>query len=387
MKISVEREINVALCGFCGQIAQYREAPLHQIFLQAIIDQPGVTLSKLVKLFGLPAPACRQILRPLETAGLVTQRLTTGRLTLMEHLVARPHQDLGLLAPASFNEDPGLFAAKDNLPAGPLPVDLLEGDWLGLVTTEPFAGQRLLGVMPASRFYFNPQSVEAMPAFASLKGQAFTAVGSYDYQQEGRSDAHAKGSFRQGMLTSVNLEAIAFLDNLPGIISQDAQGSTLMLRHQEAGLSIDLKLHSPEVRPDLETLGLQAIRRHNGRTGEKYGTEPVLRKTFAAMSNAEKQTGRGAIYEEMGELRVKIDDLRVLPADQPSYEAWVGYGFEHRLQGYAELAQLTKHLQDSIAFVDAQGFLKPKLPQLIARLGGKSKMFATALADWPDVSS
>lgn len=361
MKIVIEREINVALCGFFGQIAQYREAPLHQIFLQAIIDQPGLTLSKLVKLFGLPAPACRQVLRPLEAAGL--------------------------LAPVEAGANPSLSATPSATAEKSLPVDLLEGDWLGLVTTEPFAGQRLLGVMPASRFNFNPQSVDAMPAFASLKGQAFTAVGSYDYQQEGRSDAHAKGSFRQGMLTSVNLEAIAFLENLPGIISHDAQGSTLMLRHQETGLSIDLKLHSSEVRPDIETLGLQAIRRHNGRTGEKYGTEPVLRKTFAAMSNAEKQTGRGAIYEEMGELRVKIDDLRVLPADQPSYEAWVGYGFEQRLQGYARTPQLTQYLQDSIAFVDAQGFLKPKLPQLIERLGGKSKMFAAALADWPEVSA
>ena len=64
-----------------------------------------------------------------------------------------------------------------------------------------------------------------------------------------------------------------------------------------------------------------------------------------------------------------------------------GYGFEQRLQGYAQTPQLTKYLQDSIAFVDAQGFLKPKLPQLIERLGGKSKMFAAALVDWPDVST
>ena len=67
--------------------------------------------------------------------------------------------------------------------------------------------------------------------------------------------------------------------------------------------------------------------------------------------------------------------------------AWVGYGFEQRLQGYAQTPQLTKYLQNSIAFVDAQGFLKPKLPQLIERLGGKSKMFASALADWPDASA
>jgi hypothetical protein len=361
VKISIERSINVALCGFFGQIAQYREAPLHQVFLQAIIDQPGITPSKLVKLFGLPAPACRQVLRPLAAAGL--------------------------LEPAAYRDDSALYATSSATAEKTLPVDLLEGDWLGLVTTEPFAGQRLLGVMPASRFNFNPQTVDAMPAFDCLRGQAFTAVGSYDYQQEGRTDAHAKGSFRQGMLTSVNLEAIALLDNLPGIISHDARGSTLILRHQEAGLSIDLKLHSAEVRPDIESLGLMAIKRHNGRNGEKYGTEPVLRKTFAAMSNAEKQTGRGAIYEEMGELRVKIDDLRVLPADQPSYDAWVGYGFEQRLQGYAQTPQLTKYLQDSIAFVDAQGFLKPKLPQLIERLGGKSKIFAAALADWPDVSA
>lgn len=361
MKISIEREIKVVLCGFFGQIAQYREAPLHQIFLQAIIDQPGLTLEKLVKLFGLPAPACRQVLRPLEAAGL--------------------------LAPVSPGANPSLLATPAATADKSLPVDLFEGDWLGLVILEPFAGQRLLGVMPASRFNINPEFVEAMPAFASLIGQAFTAVGSYDYQQDSRNEAHTKGSFRQGMLTSVNLEAITVLDHLPGIISQDARGSTLILRNPKAWLAIDLKLHSSEIRPDLETLGLQAIRRHNGRTGEKYGTEPVLRKTFAAMSNAEKQTGRGAIYEEMGELRVKIDDLRVLPADQPSYEAWVGYGFEQRLQGYAQTPQLTQYLQDSIAFVDAQGFLKPKLPQLIARLGGKSKMYATALADWPDVSA
>jgi hypothetical protein len=361
MKIVIEREVGIGLHGFFGQIAQYREAPLHQIFLQAIIDQPGLTLSKMVKLFGLPAPACRQVLRPLESAGL--------------------------LAPVALVADPALYASAGTEAEKSLPVDLLEGDWLALIADQPFYGQQLLGVMPASRFNFHPQSVEPEPAIETLKGQAFSAVGSYDYQQEGRADAHAKGSFRQGMLTSVNLEGVATLNRLAGLVSHDALGSTLTLRHDQPGFSLDLKLHSSEVRSDIESLGLMAIRRHNGRTGEKYGTEPVLRKTFEAMSNAEKQTGRGAIYEEMGELRVKIDDLRVLPADQPSYEAWVGYGFEQRLQGYAQAPQLLKHLQESIAFVDAQGFLKPKLPQVIERLSGKSKIYASALADWPDVSA
>ena len=361
MKIVIEREVGIGLHGFFGQIAQYREAPLHQIFLQAIIDQPGLTLSKMVKLFGLPAPACRQVLRPLESAGL--------------------------LAPVALVADPALYASAGTEAEKSLPVDLLEGDWLALIADQPFYGQQLLGVMPASRFNFHPQSVEPEPAIESLKGQAFSAVGSYDYQQEGRADAHAKGSFRQGMLTSVNLEGVATLNRLAGLVSHDALGSTLTLRHDQPGFSLDLKLHSSEVRSDIESLGLMAIRRHNGRTGEKYGTEPVLRKTFEAMSNAEKQTGRGAIYEEMGELRVKIDDLRVLPADQPSYEAWVGYGFAQRLQGYAQAPQLLKHLQESIAFVDAQGFLKPKLPQVIERLSGKSKIYASALADWPDVSA
>jgi hypothetical protein len=361
VKIIIEREIGIGLYGFFGQIAHYREAPLHQIFLQAIIDQPGITLSKLVKLFGLPAPACRQVLRPLESAGL--------------------------LAPVGLGANPALSATSVTMAEKSLPVDLLEGDWLALIADQPFDGQQLLGVMPASRFNFHPREVGPEPAFAALQGQAFTAVGSYDYQQEGKPDAHAKGSFRQGMLTAINLEAVAAVARFSAIIAHDKTGSTLTLRCDEPGLSIDLKLHSSEVRPDIESLGLMAIKRQNGRTGEKYGTEPVLRKTFAAMSNAEKQTGRGAIYEEMGELRVKIDDLRVLPADQPSYEAWVGYGFEQRLQGYAQMPQLTKYLQDSLAFVDAQGFLKPKLPQLIERLGGKSKMFAAALADWPDVSA
>jgi len=361
MKIVIEREVGIGLHGFFGQIAQYREAPLHQIFLQAIINQPGLTLSKMVKLFGLPAPACRQVLRPLESAGL--------------------------LAPVALVADPALYASAGTEAEKSLPVDLLEGDWLALIADQPFYGQQLLGVMPASRFNFHPQSVEPEPAIESLKGQAFSAVGSYDYQQEGRADAHAKGSFRQGMLTSVNLEGVATLNRLAGLVSHDALGSTLTLRHDQPGFSLDLKLHSSEVRSDIESLGLMAIRRHNGRTGEKYGTEPVLRKTFEAMSKAEKQTGRGAIYEEMGELRVKIDDLRVLPADQPSYEAWVGYGFEQRLQGYAQAPQLLKHLQESIAFVDAQGFLKPKLPQVIERLSGKSKIYASALADWPDVSA
>ena len=361
MKIVIEREVGIGLHGFFGQIAQYREAPLHQIFLQAIINQPGLTLSKMVKLFGLPAPACRQVLRPLESAGL--------------------------LAPVALVADPALYASAGTEAEKSLPVDLLEGDWLALIADQPFYGQQLLGVMPASRFNFHPQSVEPEPAIESLKGQAFSAVGSYDYQQEGRADAHAKGSFRQGMLTSVNLEGVATLNRLAGLVSHDALGSTLTLRHDQPGFSLDLKLHSSEVRSDIESLGLMAIRRHNGRTGETYGTEPVLRKTFEAMSNAEKQTGRGAIYEEMGELRVKIDDLRVLPADQPSYEAWVGYGFAQRLQGYAQAPQLLKHLQESIAFVDAQGFLKPKLPQVIERLSGKSKIYASALADWPDVSA
>lgn len=361
MKIIIEREVGIGLYGFFGQIAQYREAPLHQVFLQAIIDQPGITLSKLVKLFGLPAPACRQVLRPLESAGI--------------------------LAPVALVADPALYAPSVPTAEKSLPVDLLEGDWLALIADQPFYGQQLLGVMPASRYNFHYQSVRPEPAIESLKGQAFSAVGSYNYRQEGRADAHANGSFRQGMLTSVNLEGVATINRLSGLVSHDALGSTLTLRHDQPSLSIDLKLHSSEVRPDIESLGLLAIRQHNGRTGEKYGTEPVLRKAFAAMSNAEKQTGRGAIYEEIGELRVKIDDLRVLPADQPSYEAWVGYGFEQRLQGYAQTPQLMKHLQESIAFVDAQGFLKPKLPQLIERLSGKSKMFATALADWPNLSA
>jgi hypothetical protein len=47
---------------------------------------------------------------------------------------------------------------------------------------------------------------------------------------------------------------------------------------------------------------------------------------------------------------------------------------------------LTRYLQESIAFIDAPGFLKPKLPQVIDRLGGKSKMFAAGLADWPDIT-
>jgi hypothetical protein len=361
MKIVIEREVGIGLHGFFGQVAQYREAPLHQIFLQAIIDQPGLTLSKMVKLFGLPAPACRQVLRPLESAGL--------------------------LAPVALVADPALYPSAGTEAEKSLPVDLLEGDWLALIADQPFYGQQLLGVMPASRFNFQPRVVRPEPAFEALQGQAFSAVGSYDYQQEGRADAHAKGSFRHGMLTAVNLEVVATLDRLSGLVSHDTLGSTLTLRHDQPGFSLDLKLHSSEVRSDIESLGLMAIRRHNGRTGEKYGTEPVLRKTFAGMSNAEKQTGRGAIYEEMGELRVKIDDLRVLPADQPSYEAWVDYGFEQRLQGYAQAPQLLKHLQESIAFVDAQGFLKPKLPQVIERLSGKSKIYASALADWPDVSA
>ena len=361
MKIIIEREVGIGLYGFFGQIAQYREAPLHQVFLQAIINQPGITLSKLVKLFGLPAPACRQVLRPLESAGLI--------------------------APVALGADPALHASSVTVAEKSLPVDLLEGDWLALIADQPFYGQQLLGVMPASRFNFQPRAVRPEPTFEALQGQAFSAVGSYDYQQEGRADAHAKGSFRQGMLTSINLEGVATVERFGGIIAHDNAGSTLTLRCDEPGLSVDLKLHSSEVRPDIESLGLLAIRRHNGRTGEKYGTEPVLRKAFTAMSNAEKQTGRGAIYEEIGELRVKIADLRVLPADQPSYEAWVGYGFEQRLQGHAQTPQLMKHLQESIAFVDAQGFLKPKLPQLIERLSGKSKMFATALADWPNLSA
>jgi hypothetical protein len=364
MKIVIEREVGIGLYGFFGQIAQYREAPLHQIFLQAIIDQPGLTLSKMVKLFGLPAPACRQVLRPLESAGL--------------------------LAPVALVADPALYASAGTEAEKSLPVDLLEGDWLALIADQPFYGQQLLGVMPASRFNFQPRVVRPEPAIESLKGQAFSAVGSYAYKQEGRTEGREvseKGVFRQGMLTAVNLEVVATLDRLSGLVSHDTLGSTLTLRHDQPGLSLDLKLHSSEVRSDIESLGLMAIRRHNGRTGEKYGTEPVLRKTFAGMSNAEKQTGRGAIYEEMGELRVKIDDLRVLPADQPSYEAWVDYGFEQRLQGYAQAPQLLKHLQESIAFVDAQGFLKPKLPQVIERLSGKSKIYASALADWPDVSA
>ncbi len=362
MKIIIERELGIGLYVFFGQIAQYREAPLHQIFLQAIIDKPGVTLSQLVRLFGLPAPACREILRPLESAGL--------------------------LIPVSPVADPALHASSATKAEKSLPIELLEGDWLALVADQPFYGQKLLGVMPASRYNFNLAPAPASLDFESLKGQAFTAVGSYDYHQESKKAGRPigeKGSFRQGMLTSINSKLVAKLDILAGKISQDALGSTLTLQHVQDGFSVDLKLHASEVRPDIDKLGLMAIQRHNGRNGEKYGTEPVLRKTFSAMTNAEKQTGRGAIYEELGELTVKIDDLRVRPADQPSFEAWVSHSFEQRLQGYAQSTQLLKHLQESAAFVDAQGFLKPKLAQVVERLKGKSKIYAAALADWTDV--
>lgn len=356
MKIVIEREVGVGLYGFFGQIAQYREAPLHQIFLQAIIDRPGITLSQLVKLFGLPAPACRQVLRPLESAGLLTTVAKTA--------------------------NPTLHATSDRPAAKTLPVVLLEGDWLALIAHEPFYGQQILGVMPASRFNFSPRSVMSIPAIESLQGQSFTGVGSYQYQQ---GDARGEGSFSQGMLIALNSAAVAKMENFPATISQDTKGSTLSVRCAQPGLALDLRLHSPEVRPDIDSLGLMAIRRHNGRTGEKYGTEPILRKAFTAMNESEKQTGRGAILEELGEVTVKIDDLRVLPADQPSYEAWVSYGFEQRLRGYAEPAMLSRYLKESIALVDAQGFLQPKLPQVIERLNGKSKIYASALADWPDV--
>lgn len=360
MKIVIEREVEIGLYGFFGQIAQYREAPLHQIFLQAIIDQPGLTISKLVKLFGLPAPACRQVLRPLESAGLLATMTPSG--------------------------DPELWATSAARADKALPVVLLEGDWLALIAQEPFYGQQLLGVMPATRFNFAVRSVGPAKDVEILKGQTFTAVGHYEYHQKEGATTQIKGSFAQGILIGVNPEAVARLQTFPGTIVENASGGTLTLRHAETGLNLDLQLSSSEIRPDLDTLGLIAIRRHNGRTGEKYGTEPVLQKTFAVMSPLEKQTGRGAIYEEVGDLRVKIDDLRVLPADQPSYDAWVGYGFEQRLSGYVQPPMLTRYLQESIAFIDAPGFLKPKLPQVIERLGGKSKMFATGLADWPDIT-
>ena len=361
MKIVIERKIGIGLYGFFGQVAQYREAPLHQIFLQTIIDQPGVTLEELVRIFGLPPPACRQVLRPLESAGLLATIAPTANPTLM---------------------------ATTTMPAEKkLPIVLLEGDWLALIADQPFYGQQILGVMPASRFNFPPRTVMSVPEIESLQGQSFTCVGSYEYQQGDKPDARGQGSFSQGMLLTLNPGAVARLDNFDGMVSQDAKGSTLSLHCKQPGLSVDLKLHSNEVRPDIEALGLAAIRRHNSRTGAKHGAEPILRKSFESMKDDEKKTARGAIYEEIGDDIVKIDDLRVLPADQPSYEAWVGFGFEQRLRGYAQPALLTRYLAESIAFIGAQGFMKPRLPQVILRLRGKSKLYASAMADWPGIKA
>ena len=358
MKIVVEQSMSVGLYGFYGQISKYREAPLHQIFLQAVIDQPGVSLSGLVKLFGLPLPVCHHIIKPLELSGLLN-------------------------AVSSF-DDPQLFATVEQLPARSLPIDLLEGDWLALIAEKPFFGHQLLGFMPATRFSFLPRELQPEPAMTKFIGQDFMSAGNYHYQQD---STQAKGSFQHGRLVAANFEAVAQVATYQGTIRQDAAGSTLSLRLEEASLNLDLQVHLDQVRPDLKILGLTAIHRHNQRHGENTATEPILRKLFATMTPTEKQTGRGAIYEEVGDVTVKIDDLKVRPVNQHSFDAWVNYAFGQRLRSYAEAPQLADHLHASIALIDAPGFTPPELPQIVARLKGKAKMYASALADWTDASA
>ena len=358
MKIVVEQSTSVGLYGFYGQISKYREAPLHQIFLQAVIDQPGVPLSGLVKLFGLPVPVCHHIIKPLELSGLLNA--------------------------VSSVEDPLLYATTEQAATLSLPIDLLEGDWLALVAEKPFCGHQLLGFMPAGRCSFAPRDLQPRPAMTNLLGRDFKSIGNYRYEHD---NAHAKGSFQHGRLVAANFEAVALVDTFQGTISQDAAGSTLSLNLAEANLNLDLHVQLDYVRPDLKFLGLTAIHEHNHRHGENSATEPILRKSFATMTPTEKQTGRGAIYEEVGDVTVKIDDLKVRPVNQHSFDAWVNYAFGQRLRSYAEAPQLADHLHASIALIDAPGFTPPELPQIVARLKGKAKMYASALADWTDASA
>jgi hypothetical protein len=358
MKITIASERLVSIYGCFGTVAYYQAAPVHEIFLQAIAAQPGLRVSALTKKFGLPMPACQQLLRPLLASRLVK---ATG-----------PAQDLALEVDAA-----ATFSKQ-------LPVHLLEDAWLVLTLPQPFHGHSVLGVIPASRFQFKPQELRPQQSLESLHGSPFSATGRYSFQI-GQGKSSDELQLKQGILLETLSGTAAFLGNKPAVLHEDARGSHLTLRFAGERLRLDLTLASPVIRPDLAALGQQALRQQNQRMGLPAASEPILRKRFADLTPEEKSTARGSLSEPVQDVQVQLHDLPVLPHSQGCYHHWAAYLFEKHLQagGYAEEGALQGHLAAALQTIGDNDFTPPTLADLTPRLNGKNKMLARALADWP----
>jgi hypothetical protein len=361
MIISVESRHQVGVYGFRGTIAYYRAAPVHEIIMSAIAEQPGLRTSDLAKRFGLPLPACLQILHPLLATQLV----------------------LGVGA----NLDLTLQATPGWTPQAQLPVHLLEGDWLTLVLPQPFHGHRILGVIPADRFPFNRSDLCSDHPLADLHGCAFSAAGTYSYHiSEGK--VSKPGELKQGILIETSQECTAFLGTRPAIIQEDSRGSHLKIQFQGQRLNLDLNLSTDVVRPDLESLGRAAIRQQNQRMGQPAASQPFLLKRYADLTEQERATARGSLFEEVSDVRVHLHELPIRPYSQECYHAWICHLFTRNLEGkgYAQMDELPVLLDAAQKTVACPTYANPTVAELVPRLKGKSKMLAQALADWPTVS-
>jgi hypothetical protein len=361
MIISVESRYQVGVYGFRGTIAYYRAAPVHEIIMSAIAEQPGLRTSDLAKRFGLPLPACLQILRPLLATQLV--------------LGIGAGLDLALQATPGWKSQ------------GQLPVHLLEGDWLTLVLARPFHGHRILGVIPASRFPFNRNDLRADHPLDEVHGCSFSAAGTYSYHL-GEGKVSNPGELKQGILIETLKESTAFLGTRPASIQEDSRGSHLTMQFQGQRLNLELKLSTDVVRPDLESLGRAAIRQQNQRMGQPAASQPSLLKRYADLTEREKTTARGSLIEEVSDVRVHLHELPIRPFAQECYQAWINYLFTRNLEskGYAQMDELPALLDAAQKTVACPTYANPLVADLVPRLKGKNKMLAKALADWPTVS-
>ena len=195
MKISLESEVSVKVFGFLGTVAYYQTAPIHEIFLQAVVAEPGIRVSGLVKKFGLPTPACRRLLHPLLASGVLR--------------ISEAASDFAL-------------EAKNSPPvAGQLPVHLLMDDWLLLVLAKPFYDHHVLGVIPAGRFPVDRRELEPDASLAEFHGSHFSAAGTYAYQLGGGKSSDRR-PLRQGVLVDTLPGSTAFLGSQRAKIIEDA---------------------------------------------------------------------------------------------------------------------------------------------------------------------
>lgn len=362
MKISLESEASVRVFGFLGTVAYYQAAPIHEIFLRAVVAEPGIRVSGLVKKFGLPTPACRRLLHPL---------LASGVLRISE-------------AASDFAVE-----AKNSPPVeGQLPVHLLMDDWLLLVLAKPFYNHHVLGVIPAGRFPVDRRELEPNASLAEFHGSHFSASGTYAYQLGGGKSSDRR-SLRQGVLIDTLPGSTAFLGSQRAKIIEDAHGSRLTLNFAGQRLAVDLMLSSPVIRPDLETFGQLALRQQNFRLGHPAAHAPILRKRFQDLDATEKLSARGSLSEPVRDVRVSLHDIPIMPHSEACYHTWLHYLFSRQLEthGYAQTSDLRRHLDSALATITTPTFPPPTVDDLISRLKGKGKMLARALADWPSLTS